>query len=57
MSYAGDEYRLLAADELLHVEIEVRLDLIATEAGQIKWAKRIATALRDAEGTLPESDQ
>jgi predicted N-formylglutamate amidohydrolase len=42
---------------LLHVEIEVRQDLITAEPGQLKWAERIATALRDAERALPESAQ
>jgi predicted N-formylglutamate amidohydrolase len=33
---------------LLHVEIEIRQDLIAQESGQIEWAARIALALQDA---------
>jgi predicted N-formylglutamate amidohydrolase len=37
---------------LLHVEIEVRQDLVADEAGQAQWAQRIAQALRDAERSL-----
>jgi predicted N-formylglutamate amidohydrolase len=38
---------------LLHVEIEIRQDLIGAEAGQIEWAQRIAKALQDAERALP----
>ena len=34
---------------LPHVEIEIRQDLVHDEAGQVEWARRIATALRDAE--------
>jgi predicted N-formylglutamate amidohydrolase len=34
---------------LPHVEIEIRQDLVLDEAGQASWARRIATALRDAE--------
>jgi predicted N-formylglutamate amidohydrolase len=37
---------------LLHVEIEIRQDLISAEAGQIEWAQRIAKALQDAERAL-----
>jgi len=33
---------------LMHVEIEIRQDLITHEAGQIEWARRIAKALEDA---------
>jgi predicted N-formylglutamate amidohydrolase len=33
---------------LLHVEIEIRQDLVADEAGQAEWAQRIACALEDA---------
>jgi predicted N-formylglutamate amidohydrolase len=33
---------------LLHVEIEIRQDLIVDEVGQIEWARRIANALDDA---------
>jgi predicted N-formylglutamate amidohydrolase len=36
------------ARELPHVEIEIRQDLVADEAGQIEWAQRIAAALQDA---------
>ncbi|MFI4891482.1 MAG: N-formylglutamate amidohydrolase [Steroidobacterales bacterium] len=34
---------------LPHVELEIRQDLIATEAGQREWAARIGEALRQAE--------
>ena len=37
------------ARHLPHVEIEVRQDLVAEEAGQIEWAQRIAAALEEAE--------
>jgi predicted N-formylglutamate amidohydrolase len=37
---------------LPHVEIEIRQDLVAEEAGQELWAKRIARALEDAEQVL-----
>src|SRR5579871_153429 len=37
---------------LPHVEIEVRQDLLANEAGQAAWAQRIASALGDAEREL-----
>jgi predicted N-formylglutamate amidohydrolase len=40
---------------LLHVEIEIRQDLISTETGQEEWAGRIARALRDAESALQET--
>jgi predicted N-formylglutamate amidohydrolase len=33
---------------LLHVEIEIRQDLVTDEAGQIEWAERIVRALGDA---------
>jgi predicted N-formylglutamate amidohydrolase len=33
---------------LPHVEIEIRQDLVADEAGQTEWAERIARALEDA---------
>jgi predicted N-formylglutamate amidohydrolase len=33
---------------LPHVEIEIRQDLVADEAGQIEWAQRIAKALQDS---------
>jgi predicted N-formylglutamate amidohydrolase len=34
---------------LPHVEIEIRQDLVADDAGQAEWAGRIARALQDAE--------
>jgi predicted N-formylglutamate amidohydrolase len=34
---------------LPHVEIEIRQDLVADEAGQAEWAERISRALVDAE--------
>lgn len=34
---------------LPHVEIEIRQDLVTGAAGQAEWARRLATALRDAE--------
>ena len=37
---------------LLHVEIEIRQDLISSESGQMEWAARIAAALEDAERAL-----
>jgi predicted N-formylglutamate amidohydrolase len=40
---------------LPHVEIEIRQDLILDDAGQAEWARRISTALRDAEGKLLET--
>ena len=33
---------------LLHVELEIRQDLLADGAGQAAWAKRLARLLRDA---------
>jgi predicted N-formylglutamate amidohydrolase len=38
---------------LPHVEIEIRQDLLRDARGQSDWARRIATALRDAERALP----
>ena len=35
-----------------HVEIEIRQDLLADEAGQTEWAQRLASALRQAEFLL-----
>jgi predicted N-formylglutamate amidohydrolase len=35
-----------------HVEIEIRQDLLADEAGQTAWAQRLASALRQAEFLL-----
>ena len=37
---------------LLHVEIEIRQDLVADEAGQTEWAERIARSLEDARRRL-----
>jgi len=37
---------------LLHVEIEIRQDLVADEAGQTQWAQRVAQALKAAERSL-----
>jgi predicted N-formylglutamate amidohydrolase len=37
---------------LPHVEIEIRQDLVAAEAGQAEWAERITRALREAEESL-----
>jgi predicted N-formylglutamate amidohydrolase len=39
---------------LLHVEIEIRQDLITRESGQIEWATRIAGALEQAQAALKE---
>jgi predicted N-formylglutamate amidohydrolase len=36
------------ARSLLHVEIEIRQDLVNDETGQAEWGARIASALRDA---------
>jgi len=40
---------------LLHVEIEIRQDLVAEEAGQTEWAERIARTLEDARQGLDSS--
>ena len=37
---------------LPHVEIELRQDLIAHEAGQVEWAARLTQALKDCEKTF-----
>jgi predicted N-formylglutamate amidohydrolase len=37
---------------LMHVEIEIRQDLIAAPAGQAEWARRLTGALREAERGL-----
>jgi len=37
------------ARSLLHVEIEIRQDLVGDEAGQTEWAARIAGVLQDAQ--------
>jgi len=42
-----------AARNLLHVEIEIRQDLIADEAGQAVWAERFARWLKAADAALP----
>ena len=39
---------------LPHVEIEIRQDLVAEEAGQDAWARRIARAL-EGRGILPNT--
>ena len=41
---------------LLHVEIEIRQDLIRAQAGQSEWAARVAGALREAEQSFSESE-
>jgi predicted N-formylglutamate amidohydrolase len=38
---------------LPHVEIEIRQDLIADDAGQDEWARRICRALQSAEHVFP----
>jgi predicted N-formylglutamate amidohydrolase len=43
-----------AARGLLHVEIEIRQDLIADEAGQAAWAERFARLLTAVSATLPD---
>lgn len=40
------------ARSLLHVELEIRQDLVSDEAGQTEWAGRIARALQDAQREL-----
>ncbi len=40
------------ARSLPHVEIELRQDLVADEAGQTEWARRLIRALQDAEQAL-----
>jgi predicted N-formylglutamate amidohydrolase len=40
---------------LPHVEIEIRQDLIADEAGQTEWAARFARLLRDADTRLQQA--
>jgi predicted N-formylglutamate amidohydrolase len=37
---------------LLHVEMEIRQDLIANETGQTEWAERMARVLRTAVETF-----
>ena len=41
---------------LVHVEIEIRQDLITGEAGQVEWAARLARLLPEAMGRLEEED-
>ena len=40
------------ARSLLHVELEIRQDLVNHEAGQTEWALRIASALQEAQREL-----
>jgi predicted N-formylglutamate amidohydrolase len=40
---------------LAHVEVEIRQDLIASEAGQAAWAERFARLLRAADAVLKAS--
>ena len=40
---------------LPHVELEIRQDLISTEAGQTEWAARLADVLREGLGRLRET--
>jgi predicted N-formylglutamate amidohydrolase len=61
--YSGDDLETCytrrnhgEARQLLHVELEIRQDLIGTEAGQAEWAQRIASALRAVELKFPFSD-
>jgi predicted N-formylglutamate amidohydrolase len=42
---------------LPHVEIELRQDLVAHEAGQIEWSRRLIQALQDCETTFMESSR
>ena len=42
---------------LPHIEIEIRQDLIATEAGQDAWAHRFARLLTTADATLKAAEQ
>ncbi len=44
------------ARSLLHVEIEIRQDLVKDEAGQAEWAARIARVLQDAEREFDAAD-
>ena len=41
---------------LLHVEIEIRQDLVREEAGQAQWASRIVRVLQDAEREFDAED-
>jgi predicted N-formylglutamate amidohydrolase len=45
------------ARALPHVEIEIRQDLVADEAGQREWAQRITLALKNAERVFLAEDQ
>jgi predicted N-formylglutamate amidohydrolase len=45
------------ARSLLHVEIEIRQDLVSDEAGQTEWAARIARVLRDAQRAFDAGDR
>lgn len=42
---------------LPHAEIEIRQDLIRSEAGQAEWARRIASALQNAEKAFLRADR
>jgi predicted N-formylglutamate amidohydrolase len=44
------------ARSLLHVEIEIRQDLVKDEAGQAEWAARIARVLQDAQREFDTSN-
>ena len=44
------------ARSLLHVEIEIRQDLVQDEVGQAEWAARIARVLQDAEREFDAAD-
>jgi len=37
---------------LLHVEIEIRQDLLLEESGQIEWAARLTRVLQNAQRAL-----
>jgi predicted N-formylglutamate amidohydrolase len=44
------------ARSLLHVEIEIRQDLVGDEAGQSEWAARLARVLQDAQRVVDGDD-
>jgi predicted N-formylglutamate amidohydrolase len=44
------------ARSLLHVEIEIRQDLVGDEVGQAEWAARIARVLKDAQRVVDGDD-
>jgi len=44
------------ARSLLHVEIEIRQDLVSDAAGQTEWAARIARVLKDAQRAFDAAD-